>query len=378
MGTGKRGLFTAALTVVCAATVLAAPGVAFAAPSPLPTASGSPAAPKPSGSPAAPAPSGSPAAPTPPRDKDLERVRRQLDSLYHDAAVATDAYDAAEEKAKKQSAEIVALAKKIVEGQEKLKAMKNRAGAAARSQYRTGGLPPIAQFLLSDDPGQVLDGAGLVLQGQRAARSLLGEMTRTQKELREYADDAAAQWKKLEAGRKAKAAAKKRIERRIDAAEKLESRLEKKEKERLAELEQAAAVKAQTAWLDTGVIKDTAGKASTQGEKAVRFATAQLGKPYVWGAEGPDSFDCSGLTSQAWAAAGHPVPRTSQEQWKQLRHVDVEDMRPGDLVIYFDDASHVGMYIGDGAIIHAPRPGRTVTVAGAGSMPILGVVRPDA
>ncbi|MFF8861665.1 NlpC/P60 family protein [Streptomyces sp. NPDC015139] len=364
MGPGKRGLLTAALTVLCAVTVLAAPGTAFAAPTPTP-------APTPTAS-------GSPTAPTPPPDKDLERVRQKLDGLYHDAAVATDAYNAAEEKAEKQSAEIVALAKKIVEGQRRLKGLKNQAGAAARSQYRTGGLPPTAQFLLSDDPGQFLDGAGLVLQGQSATKKLLGEVTRTQKELREYADDASAQWKKLEAGRKAKAAAKKRIERQIDAAEKLESQLEKKEKERLAKLEEAAALKAQTAWLDTGVLKEVDGKASARGKKAVAFATAQLGKPYVWGAEGPDSFDCSGLTSQAWAAAGHPVPRTSQEQWKQLEHVDVKDMRPGDLVIYFDDASHVAMYIGDGAIIHAPRPGRTVTVAGAGSMPILGVVRPDA
>ncbi|MER6281752.1 NlpC/P60 family protein [Streptomyces sp900105245] len=364
MGPGKRGLLTAALTVVCAVTVLAAPGTAFAAPTPTP-------APTPKAS-------GTPAAPTPPPDKDLERVRQKLDGLYHDAAVATDAYNAAEEKAEKQSAEIVALAKKIVEGQQRLKRLKNQAGAAARSQYRTGGLPPTAQFLLSDDPGQFLDGAGLVLQGQSATKKLLGEVTRTQKELREYADDASAQWKKLEAGRKAKAAAKKRIERQIDAAEKLESQLAKKEKERLAKLEEAAALKAQTAWLDTGVLKDVDGKASARGKKAVAFATAQLGKPYVWGAEGPDSFDCSGLTSQAWAAAGHPVPRTSQEQWRQLRHVDVKDMRPGDLVIYFGDASHVAMYIGDGAIIHAPRPGRSVTVAGAGSMPILGVVRPDA
>ncbi|WP_333761993.1 C40 family peptidase [Streptomyces sp. IBSBF 2390] len=364
MGPGKRGLLTAALTVVCAVTVLAAPGTAFAAPTPTP-------APTPKAS-------GTPTAPTPPPDKDLERVRQKLDGLYHDATVATDAYNAAEEKAEKQSAEIVALAKKIVEGQQRLKRLKNQAGAAARSQYRTGGLPPTAQFLLSDDPGQFLDGAGLVLQGQSATKKLLGEVTRTQKELREYADDASAQWKKLEAGRKAKAAAKKRIERQIDAAEKLESQLEKKEKERLAKLEEAAALKAQTAWLDTGVLKDVDGKASARGKKAVAFATAQLGKPYVWGAEGPDSFDCSGLTSQAWAAAGHPVPRTSQEQWKQLRHVDVKDMRPGDLVIYFGDASHVAMYIGDGAIIHAPRPGRSVTVAGAGSMPILGVVRPDA
>ncbi|WP_030342081.1 C40 family peptidase [Streptomyces sp. NRRL S-1022] len=361
MRSGKRGLLTAALTVLCAVTVLSAPGTAFASAAPAPTQKATPAP-----------------TPTPVPDRDLEQVRKKLDRLYHDAAVATDAYNAAEEKTKKQSAEIVALAKKIVEGRQKLEKLKDQAGAAARDQYRTGGLSSSAQFLLSDDPGQFLDGAGRVLQGQHAAKTLMDEKTRTQRDLQRYADDAADRWQQLEANRKAKAAAKKKIEKQIDAAEELQSRLEKKEKERLARLEQEAADKAQTAWLDTGALKDVHGKASEQGEKAVRYATLQLGKPYVWGAEGPDSFDCSGLTSQAWAAAGHPVPRTSQEQWKQLRHVDVKDMRPGDLVIYFSDASHVGMYIGDGAIIHAPRPGRTVTIAGAGSMPILGVVRPDA
>ncbi|MEU1405280.1 NlpC/P60 family protein [Streptomyces sp. NPDC005728] len=361
MGTGKRGLLTAAVTVVCAVTVLAAPGTAFAAPTPTPSTSATPGA-----------------SPTPPPSKDLQKVRDKLDRLYHDAEVATDAYNAAEERTKEQSARIVALAKKIVEGQQRLEKLKNQAGAAAAAQYRTGGLPPTAQFLLSDDPQQFIDGAGTVLNGQRATNKLIAEMTRTQKDLQDYAEDASAQWQKLDANRKAKAAAKKKIKQQITEAEKLESQLEQKEKERLAKLEQEAAYKSQTEWLDTGILKEVKGKASEQGRQAVEFATAQLGKPYVWGAEGPDSFDCSGLTSQAWAKAGRPVPRTSQEQWKQLKHVDIKDMRPGDLVIYFDDASHVAMYVGDGAIIHAPRPGRTVTVAGAGSMPILGVVRPDA
>ncbi|AGS70387.1 C40 family peptidase [Streptomyces collinus] len=379
MGTGKRGLLTAAVTVVCAVTVLAAPGTAFAAPKPTPSTSTSTVPGTVPGTGAAPRAGATPGAvPTPPPDKDLEKVRERLDRLYHDAAVATDSYNAAEERAKEQSARIVALAKKIVAGQRKLDRLKDQAGASARAQYRGGGLPPTAQFLLSDDPQQFLDGAGTVLNGQRATTKLIGEMTRTQQELREYADDASAQWRKLDANRKAKAVAKKKIKRQIAEAEQLESRLEKKQKERLAELERQAAYKAQTQWLDTGILKEIDGKASQQGRKAVAFATAQLGKPYVWGAEGPDSFDCSGLTSQAWADAGHPIPRTSQEQWRQLKHVDVKDMRPGDLIIYFDDASHVAMYVGDGAIIHAPRPGRTVTVAGAGTMPILGVVRPDA
>lgn len=367
MGAGKRALITTAITVVCAVTVLAAPGTAFASPTPTPTPTATPST----------TPSAT-ASPTPVTNKDLEAVREKLDALYHDAAVATDAYNAAEEQAKKQSAEIVELAKKIVKGQEKLDELKDRAGAAARSQYRTGGLPDEAQLLLSDNPQAFLDGTGRVLQGQRATKGLIAELTRTQQDLKQYTADASTQWQQLEKNRQAKATAKKKVTTQIAAAEKLESQLEKQEKERLAKLEQQAALKAQTAWLDSGALKDATGTASAAGKAAVAYATAQLGKAYEWGAEGPSTYDCSGLTSQAWASAGDPIPRTSQEQWKQLPHVAVKDMRPGDLIIYFDDASHVAMYIGDGAIIHAPRPGRTVTVAGAGSMPILGVVRPDA
>ncbi|MFJ4619894.1 NlpC/P60 family protein [Streptomyces sp. NPDC088812] len=360
MGTGKRGLLAVAVTVVCAVTVLAAPGTAFAAPSPTPAPTTAPTL-----------------TPPPSHSADLEAVREKLDTLYHDAAVATDAYNAAEEQARKQSAELVELAQKIVEGREELDALKDRAGAAARSQYRGGGLPDEAHLLLSDDPDDFLDGAGRVLQGQRAADGLIGEMTRTQQDLEQYSADASAQWQKLEANRKAKAAAQKKVEKQIAAAEKLESQLEKEEKERLAQLQEQAAQQAQTAWLGTGVLDGVEDEATAQGLEAVRYATAQVGKPYVWGAEGPDSFDCSGLTSQAWVNAGRTIPRTSQEQWRQLERVAVTDLRPGDLIIYFDDASHVGLYVGNGSIVHAPRPGRTVTVAGAGSMPILGVVRPD-
>ncbi|WP_240654364.1 C40 family peptidase [Streptomyces sp. AcE210] len=344
----------AAVALVSALTVLTAPGAAYA----------------------------SPARPAPPstsdRSTDLEQVRAELDELYHDAAVATEAYNAAEEKAEKQSGQIVKLAKDIVAGQKKLDRLKSRAGAAARQQYRDGGMPPEAQLMLSDNPSRFLDGADRMRQGQHATKGLLGEMARTQEDLQTYAQDATRNWKKLEAGRKEKARAQKKIKSKIAAAEKLESQLEKEERERLKKLEQQAEYKRQTAWLSSGVLKDIKGDASARGKKAVAFATGQLGKPYVWGAEGPGSYDCSGLTSQAWSAAGRPIPRTSQEQWKQLKHIDIKDMRPGDLIIYHDDASHVGMYIGDGAIVHAPRPGRNVTIAGAGSMAILGVVRPDA
>lgn len=372
MERGRHTVLATAVTVVCAITLLGTPGTAFAAalsdPVPMPSASSSVSPPA--------SPSASASVTLPP-DKDLEKVRAKLDKLYHEAAVATDAYNSAKEKTKKQSAEIAELNRSIAEKQRKLDGLKERAGAAARAQYRLGGLPPEAHLLLGGDPQLFLDGAGRILQGERATKALIEETTRTQQDLKQYAQDAADRLRKLEANRKAKAEAKKRVEQRIKEAERLEASLEKRQRERLAQLERQAAEQAQAAWLSTGILEEIDGKASRAGRKAVEFATAQLGKPYEWGAEGPKSYDCSGLTSQAWAAAGHPVPRTSQEQWKRLARVDIKEMRPGDLIVYNSDASHVAMYVGDGKIVHAPRPGRTVTLAGAGSMPILGVVRPD-
>ncbi|MEV7776096.1 NlpC/P60 family protein [Kitasatospora sp. NPDC086791] len=110
---------------------------------------------------------------------------------------------------------------------------------------------------------------------------------------------------------------------------------------------------------------------------AVEFAKRQLGKPYVWGGVGPEAFDCSGLTLQAWRAAGIKIPRTSQQQWHDLTHVRKSDVRPGDLVVYFQDASHIGIYIGDGQIIQAPKPGKVIKRSPIDAMPVLGVVRPE-
>lgn len=362
-----------ALVLLCAMAVLTAPGLATG------MAYAAPAAPFEPSAPGAPAAPGTPAAPAPePGAKSLEQVRKEIEDLYRQAGTATDAYNLAEAETKAQSDKIVELANLIVAGQARIDTLKGRAGAAARAQYRAGGLPPGAQLALSDNPSQFLDGAGRLRQGEKATSGLLSELDRTQNDLQRYAADASARWTTLEANRVKQEAAKKEIEEKIKAAEDLENKLEAEEKARLLQLEQEAQYKAQTAWLSTGAMKDVKGSATSAGKQAVVFATAQIGKPYVWGAEGPDSYDCSGLTSEAWRAAGKRIPRTSQEQLRLLPKVELKDMRPGDLIIYFDDASHVGMYVGDGAMVHAPRPGRNVTIAGAGSMPIKAVVRPDA
>jgi cell wall-associated NlpC family hydrolase/outer membrane murein-binding lipoprotein Lpp len=101
------------------------------------------------------------------------------------------------------------------------------------------------------------------------------------------------------------------------------------------------------------------GPTTTQADKAVAFAYAQLGKPYQWGATGPGSYDCSGLVMAAWAYAGVAIPRDTYEQWAGLAHIPVSEMKPGDLIIY-NDEGHVAMYVGDGYIIDAPHTGLDV------------------
>jgi cell wall-associated NlpC family hydrolase len=102
----------------------------------------------------------------------------------------------------------------------------------------------------------------------------------------------------------------------------------------------------------------------------VQTALAQVGDPYVYGAAGPDAFDCSGLTMYAWHAAGVSLSHSSSVQAGQGVAVSLSDLMPGDLIFYYSPISHVGMYIGHGQIVHAPHPGLSVQVVSMYEMPI--------
>ncbi|WBO62147.1 NlpC/P60 family protein [Streptomyces camelliae] len=117
----------------------------------------------------------------------------------------------------------------------------------------------------------------------------------------------------------------------------------------------------------------------TRAAKAIAFARAQIGKPCVWGATGPDSYDCSSLTQAAWRAAGVTVPRAAHEQAFAGAPVTPEGIEPGDLVLFFDDDRHVGLHVGGGMMVHAPGPGSTIreeSIYGAGESAIHRIVRP--
>jgi cell wall-associated NlpC family hydrolase len=109
---------------------------------------------------------------------------------------------------------------------------------------------------------------------------------------------------------------------------------------------------------------------------AVQYALAQVGDAYVYGAAGPDAFDCSGLTMMAWAQAGVSLPHSSSAQMGSGTPVSISALQPGDLVFYYSPVSHVGMYIGNGQIVHASNPSQPVNIAAVSSMPVSGAVRP--
>lgn len=122
--------------------------------------------------------------------------------------------------------------------------------------------------------------------------------------------------------------------------------------------------------------KKGSSKASGKGGKALSYAKAQLGDPYSYGANGPNAFDCSGLTQAAWKKAGVSLPHNTNAQYSKAKHISKSQLKPGDLVFFYSGMSHVGLYAGNGKVIHAPKPGSSVEYIKMSYMPYAGAARP--
>jgi peptidoglycan DL-endopeptidase CwlO len=193
---------------------------------------------------------------------------------------------------------------------------------------------------------------------ERAAAEAAQRAAEAAEEARQQADKARAERARKAAERAAKAA---------EEAKKAATRKEQEEARRQAE--QAADEAEREARKRKKKDPDSGGSSSgtrSGAQRAIDFAQAQIGEPYIWAAAGPDSWDCSGLTMKAWAKSGVSLPHYSVAQYEQARKIDEDELRPGDLVFWADDAGdpgtifHVGLYIGGGEMVHAPRPGSSV------------------
>ncbi|MGW7522824.1 NlpC/P60 family protein [Streptomyces sp. NPDC054783] len=309
--------------------------------------------------------------------RSASQLLTDLQQLYRQAEQATETYNATAEKLKRRRAEVARLDGELARTRLALQDSRTDAGRLARRQYQsTGGLGPYVRLLLAPDPQDALDEGHVIGELARVQARTVHRLTAVEKQRDALARAAR---KALDAQLTLADQQKKQrdeVRGKLGDVERLLTALTPAQLAAVAALEQRGVTEAQQKLATAGSLP--AGRpASAEGARAVRYALGQLGKPYEWGAQGPGSYDCSGLTTRAWEHAGRAIPRTSQEQWKHLKRIPLGDLRPGDLVVYFRDATHVAMYVGEGKVVQAPRPGEKVQVSPLASNPVLGAVRPD-
>ncbi|WP_046731919.1 C40 family peptidase [Streptomyces humi] len=319
-----------------------------------------------------------PALAAPGPDRPVAELLTDLQRLYRGTEQATESYNAADERLRRQRAEVARLEDQLARARRSLSTSRTDAGRLAREQYQsTTGISPYVRLLLARDPQHALDEGHVI---GRLARERARTVGRLADDERKRADLARKARKALDTRLTLAEAQKKQrdeVRARLSDVERMLAALTPAQLTAVAALEQADTAAAQRALTASGALSATTLPPSQEGDRAVRYAVRQLGKPYQWGAAGPKSYDCSGLTSQAWDHAGTAIPRTSQEQWAGLPHVPLNRLRPGDLVVYFPEATHVALYLGDGKVVQAPRPGARIKVSPIAANPILGAVRPD-
>jgi cell wall-associated NlpC family hydrolase len=221
--------------------------------------------------------------------------------------------------------------------------MRRDVAEIAASAYKSGEARDVSGFLAASDPQSMLDQAAVFAHLSENRASQLSQflaaaqrMERQQAQAKIAFDQVAAKAKELRDQ-------KRTVEKSIAQQRRLVARMGGSQQS------------------GSGTGGSYNGPATGSARAALQFAYAQLGKPYEYGAEGPSTYDCSGLTMKSWQSGGVNLPRTTNTQYAASRRVSFESLQPGDLV-FFNSLGHVGMYVGGGKMIHAPRTGKNVEV----------------
>ena len=303
----------------------------------------------------------------------LEQVRNQVMDLESKAESATERYNEARNELADVRRTLDALKAKVRRERREMREILGAVDDLARAAYTSGGLDTSLQVLLSDDPNEFLAQAAALDAVQRGQAAALRKTATAR--LRLAQSEAAVLDKEARAKdlRSRMKDAKQEADDRLADAERLLANLEEEERQRLAQMAREereaarAAAAAAAAALNSGNGSSSAGGGFTgsgRAAKAVQYALAQVGDRYVAAASGPNAFDCSGLTMTAWRQAGVSLPHYSRSQYSVTRRIPLSQAQPGDLVFYFGRGTHhVGMYIGNGKMVHAANPRSGVLVS---------------
>ncbi|MFE7751487.1 NlpC/P60 family protein [Streptomyces sp. NPDC057428] len=302
------------------------------------------------------------------------QVRSKVDRLYHDAEVATERYNGAKEKAAASEKSLDTLRDEAARRTGRLNAARDALGAFATAQYRSAGVDPAVRLALSSHPDEYLERASFEDRaGDRQAGAING-VRRQMNDIAQLRAEAEDELTVLASRRADLEKHKNAVRTKLSEARKLLATLtapQRADYERAADASHGGgAVRT-----DRSTPRGSVSAPNARAAQAVDFAYGALGKPYVWGATGPSSYDCSGLTQAAWRAAGVSLPRTTYTQINAGQRVSRSELAPGDLVFFYSGVTHVGLYIGGGQMIHAPRPGAPVRIAPISEMPFAGATR---
>ncbi len=297
----------------------------------------------------------------------IEQVQKRVDDIGHQAEKATERYNAKREQLKGLKVRLAAAQNRQKRQARQVELARRELGRLAAETYKEGALSTLALFL-DENADQALAEAGIVETLSDRRLAAIDRLRRQQEQLAAATADVGDQRREIDAALAALATEQASIRAKLAAAKAELSRLSAQQRQALARASRAAEarelreavgrdVSPSSGCGDVGVPPTTA-----RVKKVLAFACAQLGKPYLWGADGPDSFDCSGFTLRAWERAGVSLPHNSAMQARYGTRVAASQLQPGDLVFYYSPISHVGIYIGNKLMIDAPRSGKDVRI----------------
>jgi cell wall-associated NlpC family hydrolase len=300
-------------------------------------------------------------------DLSIEQVQARVDSLYHDAEVATEHAHEITLQVQDAKRRLATLRDQIKKQEREFESLREVLADMAADMYASGGIDPSMQMMLSASPDDFLLQAQSLDQVMRSQdadlrRAETASLALKQSQIR--ADQELSRLRELQAEAKKQ---KEAADAKLAEAQQLLSRLKAEQRARLERMQQQRAQEAAASSRSAPAPAPTTSSApastsgSGRGSTAAAYALAQLGKPYVFGAAGPSAFDCSGLTMAAWATAGVSLPHSASVQKAVTTPVDSSNLMPGDLVFFYSGISHVGMYVGGGMFVHAANPTDGVT-----------------
>jgi cell wall-associated NlpC family hydrolase len=284
-------------------------------------------------------------------DPSIQEVQRRADRLFHEAEQAQERLNTIKVQLKDARHELKGLRSDVADQQHTLRAVADRVSSMVAIQAQQSPMDLTTQLLSSGNPDRFLAGLAAMESYNSTQASLLDGYQAAAAELELRKDQLRDQVDAIAKAKDQVAKEYKTVKDKSDAAHDLLDELK---------AEQLEASRDDPVRPPTGVTAT-----SEQAQIAVDYALDQLGDPYVYGADGPDSYDCSGLTMAAWGAAGVYLPHSSSVQATMGTSIPLSEAQPGDLLFYYSPVSHVGMYIGNGQIVHAPNSGSTVEIAPA-------------